>query len=609
MLIRSAQRSDAVGARPAMPSQSDNRYAVFFSPGQHFPMGGWVLRTDRHVDVGRMEEACRRLVDRHAALRAQVVEPLRLLSYCLDTAILLTLVARAMDQGSRMLRTAHCLLSWALKAAWPRLLVRDREEVYRTMTAKVPFEVVRVESQISFETQARQRRTILTELPLDIALVQIEVQLVGLWVYGQFGGQGDFVILPQPSSARGSANASECGLVFCDRVSKDVGVLVGPRDVRWRPPPAGFPALLCARLLPSGAVVWLRVLKKHELAVLWKPNQGARTRWNRSVAFRMPSAHCSAITSVFSYLVVHAMHSVADGQSYEAIVGDLLAFYGSMTQEEDPHNIAGNAALPPLANGLAELQRRLFGALSGTEPVVFPQRCSLRGGMFRFRGRGYGHRVFLQGAAGIALRQLAVRYGAPPDIVVLALSAASIARASGHDAVVLTLYVPVRDGPGEQSLVGLFSDWRDLEVAIDPPTATVLGTVLEVADAVRERRWAIFNALRKPEAIMVNFQMLDFASTSRRAGFVQVGEDAWRQGERLNKSDTRSDTAQQIPQPLTLNIEQQERDSWCLHLQMAEEVHPPAWTRRFVRSFDDAFQALLTSPTELVHRSFPANFY
>ena len=127
----------------------------------------------------------------------------------------------------------------------------------------------------------------------------------------------------------------------------------GPADDEWIPPPYGFPALLSARVRPTG-VLWLRIKSSRHLTVLWKPckqsalfslclrsvspskmnsdsptstgfpsfshanlrkSSRSATQYRRFDAFRMPGSH---VNSVFSYLVVHAMHTIADGGSFEA---------------------------------------------------------------------------------------------------------------------------------------------------------------------------------------------------------------------------------------------------------------------------------------------------
>mmetsp|Transcript_114710 Transcript_114710/g.348985 ORF Transcript_114710/g.348985 Transcript_114710/m.348985 type:complete len:139 (+) Transcript_114710:152-568(+) len=109
----------------AEPAESS--YALWFAPGQQMATGAWVMRSDSAVDAGKLEEAMRRLVERHPALRARPRETLRLLSFFLDTGILFGLVARLLDRGPWPCRsTARATAtSWACSAAaWPACATR-----------------------------------------------------------------------------------------------------------------------------------------------------------------------------------------------------------------------------------------------------------------------------------------------------------------------------------------------------------------------------------------------------------------------------------------------------------------------------------------------------
>jgi len=345
--------------------------------------------------------------------------------------------------------------------------------------------------------------------------------------------------------------------------------------------------------------MWLRLPREREMVLLWKPNDSPTTQWRRYTAYRMPGA--PGTQSMVSFMVVHALHSIADGQSYEPIVGDITAVYGALRKAGGSTNSTLSVPVPAVRdNGLEELQRRLMACLGAVDFAASPHQCSLRGGMWRFRKRGYGHMIGLQRGAISALKIVARMYGAPLDALLLALSVVGIARASDLDTVELTLYVPLRDSPGEASSVGLFADWRDVTIRVDKTTGTVLGVVLDVAHLLRNRQWGVYNAIRKPEATVVNFQPLDAAPPGGRSGFVQVGEELWRIGECL-RPESRGTKIENIHQPLSLTIEQQDGDSWWILISASYDLHPPVWMRRFVRGFEDAFWALLTSPTKQVH--------
>ena len=519
---------------------NDKEYAVWFSPGQFFPMGGWVLRKDGEICCEKLEKAAIHVISRHNALRAIPADPLRLLSFILDTAVLFTLVSRLLDLHPLTNWIRRCI-SWALKQSWARVVVRSPESLYG-QDQPSPLVQLCVTDQQAAEHHLKNRRQLLSQsgLPVDIALVQIYARLEGLWVYGANGGMGDFTIMAESQS-------SDSQLILVDRNRKEACRLCGPTDSGWICPPYGFPALLSGRLHPSGeageageagegGVIWLRLKAANHLAILWRKSASAKPR--RYEAFHMPGEELRH--RVFNYLVVHAMHIIADGQSYEAIVGDLLSFYSDSTK-----------AAPILCNSLAVLQKRLFDALDASDPRQSPQLCSLRGSQWKCSKTGYGHILGFRKSVLSSLRLAASKHAVPFDAALLALTAIAVANASGVQELEFTLYVPLRDGVGEAGLCGLFADWRMLSIDVDTATATVLGVIQQVGHKIRCRQWSVYNALKKPEATMVNFQLLDSAEPSIRAGFTQIGEELWRIGECMKEDVRNNDPLPRIPQPLS----------------------------------------------------------
>eukprot|EP00746_Dinoflagellata_sp_MGD_P151200 gnl/MRDRNA2_/MRDRNA2_82856_c0_seq1.p1 gnl/MRDRNA2_/MRDRNA2_82856_c0~~gnl/MRDRNA2_/MRDRNA2_82856_c0_seq1.p1 ORF type:complete len:905 (+),score=154.03 gnl/MRDRNA2_/MRDRNA2_82856_c0_seq1:84-2717(+) len=592
--IKKAEEAPAHRSGSEEPSKKEF-YKLYFSPGQHVPMGSWVMRSNDAVEIDRLQHAVSQLVDRHPALRSRLDEPWELFSSFVDLGVSFTLWSRlaAKYWSLGLLRR---ILSWALMNSWPNLEVVPRTERYASHKGEVPFEVVEVDSQKPFEEEVRWRRNLLREScePLDVCLIRMQVQLTGIWVFGNNGGQGDFWIFP-----RESENGIQ--LVYVDRKRGDVGILVSPGHPDWVRSPHGFSALYCARLLPGTSMIWLRIGRPGELTILWKANSEYETQWYRHIAFRMPKGNsvrdCVAGVTTIDFLCIHALHSIADGQSYEPIVGDLLSLYSGMH------------TLLPASNGLAELQRRLHATLNATPFAAAPQQSSMRGNISfcKFRGKGYSHCIgFLPRTVG-ALKSVGWRFGVPLDVTLLALGAAAIMRADGSNSLDLTLYAPMRDGPGDAGAVALCADWREIVVRGDIDTATVLGVVLDVATILRTRRWAVFNAFRKPECVMVNFQLSDAAQGNGRAGFNLVGEEHYRYGEKLQK-EKRGNRLERVHQKLSFVVEQEDIDNWWILLGCDAQSYPPAWTRKFVKGIEDCVEALLTNPTARLHRPFPEHF-
>merc|ERR1719480_664621 len=75
----------------------------------------------------------------------------------------------------------------------------------------------------------------------------------------------------------------------------------------------------------------------------------------------------------------------------------------------------------------------------------------------------------------------------------------------------VTLYVPMRDGDLNDAMVGLFSDWRDLTFACSEHM-TLLGLCLDIVEAIRGRRWTVFDGVSNSERVLVNILPLDETS-------------------------------------------------------------------------------------------------
>jgi len=137
----------------------------------------------------------------------------------------------------------------------------------------------------------------------------------------------------------------------------------------------------------------------------------------------------------------------------------------------------------------------------------------------------------------------------------------------------------MRDGASENTMIGLFSDWRDVIFGVDRNLATTLGTLLQVDYTVQHRRWMPFNAVRKPERTIVNMQPLDM---EHRSHFFHLGENLWRNGDKFVEGAPKRPEIMEVGrQPFTINIEQQDKTTWWILIDSGNNEKPPEWTRRF----------------------------
>lgn len=297
--------------------------------------------------------------------------------------------------------------------------------------------------------------------------------------------------------------------------------------------------------------------------------------------------------TVVSYLGICMCHAFADGNCYLPLVQDLFALYKAASMDAPmPH-------LPALGCAFEELEKRLFDTFT-CRPS--PMRTSLRGSIWRYEGRGYSHTLGLEPDTISILTRVLARYRVPLDVGLLGLVTCALARADCSDLAEFTLYVPQRDGAAESMFVGLFSDWRDIAFSVDFELATTLGTLLQVSHKIQHRQWSVFNALRKPDCIVVNIQPLDF---EKHAGFMHLGENMWRDGDRIGHPEKRSAEMPWAQQPANFVIEQQDEETWWILMSAGIDKRPTPWLRKFVYAFDDGLKSLLVDPLALVHRPMP----
>merc|ERR1712232_317540 len=171
----------------------------------------------------------------------------------------------------------------------------------------------------------------------------------------------------------------------------------------------------------------------------------------------------------------------------------------------------------------------------------------------------------------------------------------------------MTFYVPMRDGVAESTMVGLFSDWRDMVFRVDRNLATVLGTMLQIDYALQHHHWTPFNPLRKPERTIVNMQPKDMYMRSQ---FVHLGENTWRDGDRFALGPVQRDSLTEAGrQPFTVNIEQQDKSTWWILVECGNRERPPKWARHFSAHMRRTLHDFLFDPLALVSRPFDKNMW
>ena len=285
-----------------------------------------------------------------------------------------------------------------------------------------------------------------------------------------------------------------------------------------------------------------------------------------------------------AYIVLSIKHSVSDGNSAFPLMDELAMLYDQ-------------AELPPPVNPIPELETRLRDGL--TVAPFRPNRTSLRTTMFysddleENSGGSYRHYVVFEPGTIRALRQVASGPMAVGfDSLLLSVIYMSLMRADYGDTETLTLYCPMRDGPGESSFIGLLSDWRDLTIKA-VPGATVLDVVNEVARRVRDRLWEPTLSPAGPERVLLNWMPFDGTPRLKDKSWEPFHTDALQNWGRIAHEITKK-------APLrarSLSFEQYEPNGqWWLRFDVAMNFYPPAWMMRFVEAVNSTCADILNNP-------------
>uniref|UniRef100_A0A7S1RL84 Condensation domain-containing protein n=1 Tax=Alexandrium catenella TaxID=2925 RepID=A0A7S1RL84_ALECA len=175
--------------------------------------------------------------------------------------------------------------------------------------------------------------------------------------------------------------------------------------------------------------------------------------------------------------------------------------------------------------------------------------------------------------------------------MVVALSCA-FARADDTSIVPLTLTVPMRDEPLESALVGLFTDWRDVDLSM-PASEALASVALRAAELLRRRRWRRGLLPEVHRRILLN---LVSAEQAPHRGFHHRAElGSMRPPSRNQRVHRR------MERPMEVQGWQTGLAEWTLVVSLDGARHPPAWADRFVAELQRVIEQLACDPFAPVH--------
>lgn len=330
---------------------------------------------------------------------------------------------------------------------------------------------------------------------------------------------------------------------------------------------------------------------------LWECNAQDHDALKRAIAhsrdnFTPPCSftliHCLAPRADFLHMSVS--HSLCDASSFGPLRSDLLDLYAAACNGRP-------VRLPPVPNAMCLLQCRLEEALSFAWGDVGDagQAAYLGGWGSAPRGRrSWGHRrlIHVRSGAGAALHCASAFLNVPLDVLLVVALACSVARCDRLPVVRLTLTAPMRDGPNEGMLVGLFTDWRDLDIHTHPLQA-LASVALQTAEIVRGRHWSRGRVAQTSQRILVN---LVAAEEATKDGFFHRAE--WG----CMKPPSKSGRAHcVVERPLEVQGWQLGPVEWTLHLKLHDGRYPPPWAARFAATLQQVVKQLAEEPFSPVH--------
>lgn len=238
--------------------------------------------------------------------------------------------------------------------------------------------------------------------------------------------------------------------------------------------------------------------------------------------------------------------------------------------------------LPPVPSMFAVMERRIFRTIEGLDdvdglcPRITPHALA---------GKKWcnAHMTFaiLPVEAVAAIRHSASRLAVPDDIAMLTLLSVTLAWFSDKAMEQVAMIVPQRDGPGENDMVGLFSDVRHLCICTEG--LSFAGVALRLHHIVKERLWTVPAVRTQFDLTLFNFEWTDF---QEKHGFVQ--------------HVTCNERGESSFHPLRVAVDQPERHVWRLRVAFQEDRFTEQQRERFFNLFEKSLSMLQNNPLDLV---------
>jgi len=275
-------------------------------------------------------------------------------------------------------------------------------------------------------------------------------------------------------------------------------------------------------------------------------------------------------------------HMLSDGYSIVPLLDDLVNLVAKEATVLGLSDAPPPPPLPRVPNMFEAMERRIFRTIEGTDdaegicPRITPH--ALTG-----KNTRNAHTTFatLPVEVVTSIRRGAVRVGVSDDIAMLALLGVTLAWFVNRPTEQIAMIVPQRDGPGENDMVGLFSDVRHLCICTEG--LSFAGVALRLHHIVKERLWTVPELRTQFELISLNFEWTDFQEKQGFSQYVNCGE-----------------RAESSFHPLRIAVDQPDKDVWRMRVSFQEGAFDEQQREQFFQLFEKSLSMLRESPLELV---------
>ncbi|KAF4735712.1 hypothetical protein FOZ63_034100 [Perkinsus olseni] len=300
---------------------------------------------------------------------------------------------------------------------------------------------------------------------------------------------------------------------------------------------------------------------------------------------------------VRTFVRVFVTHAFSDGFSVVPLLSDLNEAYA--VARRGAHRGPRNRLLPPLRVSGAQVQSsRLRRTLMDRARDVHGDTLypCYTIDLTTVPQSGFGHCVKLLPSIHLVLQSVGRKLGAPLDVVLLAAIVLATVRERGWRKVAkATLVVPLRDGPTEHQLVGLFADLRNVDIPLEdipgdkgkPCATSVLNFALTLRHMVKFRRWTIPTPLSSCERLLVNLLPAQFPSESD-------GPERFEQNLRILPLPHGSSVS--ATRTLEIACDQTSRDSWALRFKCRQPDYTREDLARWLEHFQGALRDMVVDP-------------